>query len=56
MEESMRNKDFASVAGGINTALRFYFENHDKSPIEDQIEKYLVSDGSVKLTGLVFMR
>jgi Arc/MetJ-type ribon-helix-helix transcriptional regulator len=30
MENAIQNKEFANVAQGINTALRFYFENKGK--------------------------
>lgn len=29
----MQNKEFASVAGGINTAIRNYFDNRNKTTI-----------------------
>jgi len=33
MEKAMQNKEFASVAGGINTAIRNYFDNRNKTTI-----------------------
>lgn len=30
MEKAIQNKEFANVAQGINTALRYYFDNRGK--------------------------
>jgi hypothetical protein len=42
-EAAMLNKEFPNVANLINTALRFYFENRDKSTPIDQFKIWLVS-------------
>jgi len=33
MQSAMQNKEFASVAEGINTAIRYYFENREKTTV-----------------------
>lgn len=42
MEKAIKNKEFANVAQGINTALRFFFDNQGKDTetvVKDLFEK-----------------
>lgn len=43
VQDSMKKKEFLSVSSLINTALRFYFENRDKSSSKDDFKSWLSS-------------
>lgn len=53
-EIAMHKKEFPNVANLINTALRFYFENRDKSFGKEEVKNWLVSEeGTEYLKNLI---
>lgn len=54
VQKSMDSKEFPTVANLMNTALRFYFENRDKTSSKDDFKAWLVSeDGEQFMKGVI---
>lgn len=44
MQTAIEKKEFTSIVNLVNTAIRFYFENRDKSPDIGPVKEWLVSE------------
>ena len=54
VQKSMESKEFPTVANLLNTAIRFYFENRERSSSKDQVKEWLLSEeGEEYITGLI---
>lgn len=48
MEKALKNREFTNVANLVNTAISFYFENRNASPIQEQFKTWVVSEDGEK--------
>ena len=55
MDELIEKGEYTTKADIVRTALRFWFDNHDKTP-KDQIIEWLESDAGMEYIEVIMKR